>query len=153
MHDRASDVFLPRKHYEPIANDDRLVFNGIGEAGINARNDFHGQLPFGAEGDPGRECRKRDFKDLADAKGRYKRRTHQENSYAAKEQSLRKDDASGFQIAAPHLPQFGSTVRTRTDYAIDLIIDALLDIKSFPREDSLGSRHCNYSVFSWGIYV
>src|SRR5437660_2166906 len=34
VHDRASDVFLPRKNYEPIANGDCLILNSISEADI-----------------------------------------------------------------------------------------------------------------------
>jgi hypothetical protein len=68
VHDRASDVFLPRENNELIANGDCLIFDSIGEADVITGHDFHGQLAFGVESNTRREGREFDLKHLADAK-------------------------------------------------------------------------------------
>jgi hypothetical protein len=42
VHNCTSDAFLPRENYEPIANNDCLIFDSIGETDVITRNDFYG---------------------------------------------------------------------------------------------------------------
>jgi hypothetical protein len=70
VYDRASEVFLPRKNYQIITNRDRLILDRIAETSIIARDDFHGELAFRADGDPRCECREPDLEHLADGKRR-----------------------------------------------------------------------------------
>jgi hypothetical protein len=50
VHNRAADVLLPRKYYAAVANSDNLIFDSVGETGIVADHDFHGQLAFRIRG-------------------------------------------------------------------------------------------------------
>ena len=51
MYDRATDVFLPGKDYQVIADSDCLILDGVGEAGTVTGDYLHGQLAFGVNSD------------------------------------------------------------------------------------------------------
>jgi hypothetical protein len=76
VHDRASNVLLPRKNDQPIANRDRLIRNCIGETDIVARDDFDGQLAVRANSDPRRKGRETDLEHPAHGKRQFGLRGH-----------------------------------------------------------------------------
>ena len=68
MYDRATDVFLPGKDDQVIANSDCLILDGIGETDTVTGDYFHGQLAFGVNSDLRCEGRETDLEHVADQK-------------------------------------------------------------------------------------